>query len=68
MGEELDETTIAEWGRRSRVSQGLPPKIEDPAVLSRIITLAFAPMPKRPAVRRRPGDDLDGWRNPQSPG
>ena len=57
MGEELDETTIAEWGRRSRVSQGLPPKIEDPAVLSRIITLAFAPMPKRRAVDVDQADD-----------
>jgi hypothetical protein len=57
MGEELDETTIAEWARRSRVSQRLPPKIEDPAVLSRISALAFAPMPKRRAVDIDPADD-----------
>ena len=46
MGGKLGETTIAEWSRRSRASQGLPPKIEDPAVLSRIVTLAFARMPE----------------------
>jgi hypothetical protein len=59
MGEELNETTIAEWSRRSRVSQGLSPKIEDPAVLSRIITLAFAPMPKRRPVDVDQAEEVD---------
>jgi hypothetical protein len=33
---------IRDWTERSRANQGLPPKIEDQAVLSRLVTLAFA--------------------------
>jgi hypothetical protein len=38
----LDPAIIAEWARRSRASQGLPERITDGAVLSKVITLAFA--------------------------
>jgi hypothetical protein len=34
---------IAAWAERSRAACGLPPTIEDPAVLARVITLAFGP-------------------------
>jgi hypothetical protein len=38
----LDPAVIAEWARRSRASQGLPERITDGAVLTKVITLAFA--------------------------
>jgi hypothetical protein len=38
----LDAACVAEWARRSRASQGLPERITDGAVLSKVITLAFA--------------------------
>jgi hypothetical protein len=38
---ELDEATIVAWARRTRAAKGLPAKIEDPATLRRIVTLAF---------------------------
>ena len=49
MGQELDEVTIVEWTRRSRASQGLPERINDPAVLGRVVTLALAPTSERRA-------------------
>jgi len=33
---------IAAWTTASRRAQGLPEQIKDPAVLARIVTLAFA--------------------------
>ena len=33
---------VAAWVERSRAAQGLPPTIEDPAVIARLATLAFA--------------------------
>jgi hypothetical protein len=33
---------LAAWGRASRAASGVPEKIEDPAVLARLVTLAFA--------------------------
>jgi hypothetical protein len=33
---------IREWTERSRANQGLPRKIEDPAMLGRLVTLAFS--------------------------
>jgi hypothetical protein len=33
---------IRAWTERSRAAQGLPAKIEDPAVLGKVVTLAFA--------------------------
>lgn len=33
---------IREWTERSRASQGLPAKIEAPAVLGKVVTLAFS--------------------------
>jgi hypothetical protein len=33
---------IAAWTCASRCAQGLPERIEDPAVLARVATLAFA--------------------------
>jgi hypothetical protein len=38
----LDPAVIAEWTRKSRASQALPATITDPAVLAKVITLAFA--------------------------
>jgi hypothetical protein len=37
----LDPTVIAEWLRKSRADQGLPARITDGVVLSRIVTLAL---------------------------
>jgi hypothetical protein len=42
---ELDEATIVAWSRRTRAAKGLPAKIEDPATLRRIVTLAFGTGP-----------------------
>jgi hypothetical protein len=30
------------WGKASRAASGVPDKVEDPAVLARLVTLAFA--------------------------
>jgi hypothetical protein len=38
----LDPAVIAEWARKSRASQSLPAQIMDPAVLARVVALAFA--------------------------
>jgi hypothetical protein len=38
----LDPQVIADWTRRSREAQGLPLRIVDGSVLSKVITLAFA--------------------------
>jgi hypothetical protein len=38
----VDPAVIAEWARKSRASQGLPARITDGAVLSKVITLALA--------------------------
>ena len=37
----LDPAVIAEWVRKSRTDQGLPARITDGAVLSKIVTLAL---------------------------
>ena len=47
MREELDEATIREWTRRTRAARGLPPKIEDPATIAKLVTLALGPAPER---------------------
>jgi hypothetical protein len=47
MSTELDEATVVERCQRSRASQGLPERITDGAVLSRIVNLALAPTLKR---------------------
>jgi hypothetical protein len=38
----VTEAEIREWTERSRTNQGLPPKITDPGVLTRLVTLAFS--------------------------
>jgi hypothetical protein len=38
----LDQRIAADWAVASRRAQGLPDRIEDPAILARIATLAFA--------------------------
>ena len=38
----MTEAEIREWTERSRTNQGLPPKITDPGVLTRLVTLAFS--------------------------
>ena len=38
----LDHRIVADWTFASRRAQGLPERIENPAVLTRIATLAFA--------------------------
>jgi len=38
----MTEAEIREWAQRSRAAQGLPPTIADPAVLGKVVTLAFA--------------------------
>jgi hypothetical protein len=39
---ELDDATVWQWWCRQAEAQGLSPTIEDPAVIGRVITLAFA--------------------------
>jgi len=41
MSAELSPEQIAAWGKASRAASGVPPKIEDPAVLARLMVLAF---------------------------
>jgi hypothetical protein len=42
MSAELTPEQIAAWGKASRAASGVPPKIQDPAAIARLITLAFA--------------------------
>lgn len=37
----IDPDEIAEWTRKSREAQGLPPKITDPATLRKIATIMW---------------------------
>jgi hypothetical protein len=46
---------IQAWTERSRASQGLPPKVTDPAILGKVITLAFV------------GDDAKGEGDDHAP-
>jgi hypothetical protein len=39
---ELDDAAIWQWWCRQAAAQGLPPTIEDPAVIAKVVTLAFA--------------------------
>jgi hypothetical protein len=41
-GTELTDEQVWAWWCRQSAVQGLPPTIEDPAVISKIVTLAFA--------------------------
>jgi hypothetical protein len=42
MRAELDDATIARWWHEQSERQGLPDKITDPAILARVIALAYA--------------------------
>lgn len=42
MSAELTPEQIRAWGKASRAAAGVPPKISDPAVLGRLVVLAFA--------------------------
>jgi hypothetical protein len=42
MSAELTPEEIRAWGKASRAASGVPEKIEDPAVLTRLVTLALA--------------------------
>jgi hypothetical protein len=39
---DLDDATVWQWWCRQSAAQGLPPTIEDPATIAKIVTLAFA--------------------------
>jgi hypothetical protein len=39
---EVDEEAAWAWWCRNRAAEGLPDKIEDPATITKIVTLAFA--------------------------
>ncbi|WP_326828740.1 hypothetical protein OIE13_22810 [Streptosporangium sp. NBC_01810] len=39
MAYEVDREWVAEWVRRTRAEQGLPPVVEDPSVLATIAAL-----------------------------
>jgi hypothetical protein len=39
---ELDDAAIWRWWCCQSAAQGLPPAIEDPAVIAKVVTLAFA--------------------------
>jgi hypothetical protein len=54
---------IREWEARSRAAQGLPPNITDPAILQRLVTLAFTGLPHQPSQPEQKADG-DGWRIP----
>lgn len=41
----IDEEEIHDWVVKSRAKQGLPPKVEDPAVLARVRVLLGTPIP-----------------------
>jgi hypothetical protein len=47
---------IREWEVRSRAAQGLPSKITDPAILQRLITLAFTGLPEQPSEPEQKAD------------
>jgi hypothetical protein len=55
MSAELSPGQIKAWGKASRAASGVPPKIEDPAALARLVTLAFG------------GGDRDGGGSPVRP-
>lgn len=38
---ELDDAAVWAWWCRQADEQGLPPTIEDPAVIAKLVTLAF---------------------------
>jgi hypothetical protein len=38
----LDDAAVWEWWCRQSAAQGLPPTIEDPATIAKVVTLAFA--------------------------
>ncbi|HEY3033580.1 MAG TPA: hypothetical protein VGJ54_02835 [Streptosporangiaceae bacterium] len=62
---ELDDAAIWQWWCRQSAAQGLPPTIEDPATIAKVVTLAFAgegegggrapPPRKREAPALQPG-------------
>jgi hypothetical protein len=39
---ELDDDAVWAWWCRQSAAQGLPPTIEDPGVIAKLATLAFA--------------------------
>ena len=41
-GAELDEAAAWQWWRRQAEAQGLSPVIDDPALIAKLVTLAFA--------------------------
>jgi hypothetical protein len=49
----LDPAVVADWCERSRATSGLPAKITDGEVLSKIVTLALAGTDQQ-TTRRRP--------------
>ena len=53
----MTDEEIREWGARSRAAQGLPPTITDPAILARVITLAFTGLPEQPTQPERADGD-----------
>jgi hypothetical protein len=46
---EFDPAVIAAWWHRNSVAQGLPDTIEDPVVIAKVVTLAFAGTDPTPA-------------------
>lgn len=57
-GDQLTPEQIAAWGAKSRAAAGVPERIEDPAVLARLVTLALGGADERdgggpPSTRRR---------------
>jgi hypothetical protein len=50
---ELDPAIVAKWRIDSRARQGLPPTIEDPALIAKIKRLALGPVDPTPAPRRK---------------
>jgi hypothetical protein len=59
----LSAAEVDAWVARSRAAQGLPPKITEPAVLARLVRLAFAGLGDQntatPRGRRTPRRRID---------
>lgn len=71
----LTDAEVAAWADRSRAASGLGPTVEDPVVLTRIATLAFAGLdaqnattPRSCRTPRRRTDHSAGQQEGQSNG
>lgn len=43
----MTRAEIEAWVAQSRAAQGLPPQVEDPAVLARVVQFLTSPYPRK---------------------